>query len=190
MKSNEKDIPATRKKAKQLGSDIFTVKTVNPRHSFTFQDDAAILPRKLKYRRYVYQKGTYERVKRDSPPFCPSLWSRGFIHSNGSVVACGRDYAEEMKIGNVLEKPFSQMWNGPEFKEWRRQYYYERESLPLCNACDINFKYTEGGEFPEVIDFNLGLRQRTWRRIKKMAPRRVKEIVKTFLARLKLRTLS
>jgi radical SAM protein with 4Fe4S-binding SPASM domain len=86
----------------------------------------------------------------DVPCLRPLLMAN--IFSNGDVVPCCYDFDSSMKIGNVNERPFTEIWNGDAMRQMRRRILTEREALPRCKACGINFKLSTSGWFPEVLD--------------------------------------
>ncbi len=179
MKSNEHELPQMRKLAQRLKIDKFTVKTLNPSCGLTSMDNE-IIPENPEYRRYVYKSGTYERIRIDVP--CTRIWHMSNIFSNGDVVPCCYDYNSEMKVGNVFEKPFTEIWNGPTYRDLRRKIYYEKDSIPKCRECTINFKLSRNGWFVEARDFNIGINREIFDYMKRFAkavlPEKVIEIIR------------
>jgi radical SAM protein with 4Fe4S-binding SPASM domain len=117
-----------------------------------------MLPGNPKYRRYVYKQGTNERIREDG--ICRRVWTMPNIFSNGDVVPCCYDYKAEQKVGNVFEKPFREIWNANEYRELRKMVYNEKENIPKCSACYINFKLSESGWFVESEDYSMGVVER------------------------------
>jgi radical SAM protein with 4Fe4S-binding SPASM domain len=151
MKQNEHELARMRSFAKEVGVDVFTVKTMNPSCGLDANDEQ-LVPLDPKYRRYVYTAGTYERKRMDA--YCRKMWFMCNISANGEVIPCGYDYTSEMQVGNILQHPLSQIWNSPEVKNMRKRLYHEKESIPKCHECGINYELTEGGWFPEAINFD------------------------------------
>ena len=166
MKSNEDEIADMRRVARKLRVDKFTVKTAYPNRGATLNDEQ-IVPNNPEYRRYVYKPGTYERIRMNVP--CTKPWFLINIHTNGNVVACNYDYDQEMRVGNVFEKPLSEIWNGPACRELRKKLYYDKDSILKCRECDINFKLSKVGWFIEVLDCNLSIKRRVFNAAKKFA---------------------
>ena len=144
MKHNESEIDEIRETAKQLGVDIFTVKTVNPGYGPTANDEESV-PVDPDLRRYEYIEGTYQRVRVDA--ICNYVWTMSNIHSDGSVVACCYDYDSELKVGNIQEQKFTELWNGQTYRELRKKIYFNKESLIKCKDCNVNFKLARNGWF-------------------------------------------
>jgi radical SAM protein with 4Fe4S-binding SPASM domain len=53
---------------------------------------------------------------------CPWPWTRAFIAANGDVVPCCiLADADTIKMGNVFEQSFSEIWNSPAYRDLRRR---------------------------------------------------------------------
>jgi radical SAM protein with 4Fe4S-binding SPASM domain len=152
MKQNEHELPAMRRFAKSSGVDIFSVKSLNPSCGLDAKD-IDLVPRNPAYRRYVYDEASFERTRVDC--HCRKMTFMCSISANGEVIPCGYDFSSELKVGNIAETPLSEIWNSPASQEMRRRLYYEKESIPKCAECSINFKLSKGGWIPEVIVFDV-----------------------------------
>jgi len=158
MKQNEHELPQIRDLARELGADIFTVKTLNPSCGTT-ATDCDLLPTNPKFRRYVYREGTFERVRINAQ--CFRIWYMANILSTGDVVPCCYDYDARLKMGNVYETPLSKLWNGPAYRALRERVYNQKDTIERCRDCGINFKLSESGWIVEAIAFNAEKRART-----------------------------
>lgn len=154
MRQNEHEVGRMRDFAREVGADIFTAKTLNPSCGLDSLDSESV-PLNPKYRRYEYQKGTFKRIRVDNS--CTRVFSMANIFAGGEVVPCGYDFKGELKVGSILEQPFSEIWMSRQFAEIRRRIWQEQQSIPKCKACIINFKFTKNGEFSEVTYFNQTL---------------------------------
>ncbi len=152
MKQNEHELPAMRRFAKRSGVDIFSVKSLNPSCGLDAKD-IDLVPRNPAYRRYVYNEESFERVRVDC--HCRKMTFMCSISANGEVIPCGYDFSSELKVGNIAETPLSKIWNSPASQEMRRKLYYEKELIPKCAECSINYKLSDGGWFPEVEFFDI-----------------------------------
>lgn len=167
MRHNVHELKAMRRFAKKLGVDVFSVKTVNPSCGRLSSQDQEIVPECPDYRRYVYKEGSYERVRADA--VCTRIWQMSNIFSNGDVVPCCFDYAAELKIGNVFEEPLSRIWNGPAYRELRKKIFTQKDSIPKCRECDINFQLSKNGWFVESRHFWLPLSTRLEKAVRSLA---------------------
>jgi radical SAM protein with 4Fe4S-binding SPASM domain len=150
-KQNEHELESLRAKAKLMGVDRFSVKTVNPSCDSVFMDEGTV-PENPRYRRYEYKKGSYQRVRAEAD--CNYIWTFCTVHSNGDIIPCCYDYDATMALGNINTESISKVWNGPAFRDLRRKVTCERSSLKKCKDCDVNFKLSARGWFVESIDFN------------------------------------
>lgn len=151
MKQNEHELVSLRAKAKMIGADRFSVKTVNPSCDSHLTDEG-IVPENPRYRRYEYQENSFQRKRVDGK--CGFIPSMCVIHSNGDIVPCCYDYDGTMNVGNIHAQKISEVWNGPEFRELRRKVTCNRSSLAKCKNCGINFKLSPSGWFVESINFS------------------------------------
>lgn len=149
MKQNEHEIEEIENMARISGADLFTVKSLNPSCGLVARDEE-LLPVNPRYRRYEYIPNTYERARTDA--ICRRVWTMSNIFSNGDVVPCCYDYDSEMKVGNIFETPFTQIWNNSAYRQLRKRIYHEMQTIAKCNHCGINFKLTEHGWFVKAID--------------------------------------
>jgi len=149
MKHNQHEVDALRRLARKVGVDWFNVKTLNPSCG-SMDMDTTLVPEDKRYQRFAYDRKTGGRVRQKVPCVRPTLMAN--IFSNGDVVPCCYDFDSTMKIGNVNELPFSQIWNGDAMRSMRRRILTERDTLPKCRVCGINFKKSTSGWFPEVLD--------------------------------------
>ena len=157
MKQNEHELKDMKRLAKNLRVDRFTVKTLNPSCGLNAMDEE-LAPRNPRYRRYKYKENTFERIRIDPP--CRRIWFMSNIFSNGAVVPCCYDFDAKLKIGNILEKPFNEIWNSPAYQELRKRIFYNKDSIPRCRECTINFELSDSGWFVEYYDFNTSLLKR------------------------------
>ncbi len=141
MKQNEQDVEKLRRFARDIGMDCFTLKTLNPICG-TASMDEELVPQSVRYRRFEYEKGTMNRVRDDKP--CTRVWRMSNIFSNGDVVPCCYDFTAEMKVGNIFERPFTEIWNGAGYRELRRKIYEEAGDIRQCRNCVQNFKESTG----------------------------------------------
>jgi MoaA/NifB/PqqE/SkfB family radical SAM enzyme len=71
----------------------------------------------------------YESPRRNFRNECFSRWLRADVFPDGTVSPClGLD------VGNVREKPFSEIWNGPTFRRFRAELA-GRGLFPGCSRC-------------------------------------------------------
>jgi radical SAM protein with 4Fe4S-binding SPASM domain len=81
----------------------------------------------------IYTQDYYSRKNK-----CTWPWKRVFIAANGDVVPCCiiAD-ADTMKMGNVFEQSFAEIWNSPKYRELRRRIK-NHELYEFCKKCYID----------------------------------------------------
>jgi len=157
MRQNQHELPRLRSMARQLGADVFTAKTLNPSSGLESLD-SELVPDRLDYRRYKYKPGTFERVRVDAN--CRRIWQMSNIFSNGDIVPCCYDYDSTLKIGNIADQPLSEIWNGPAYRAMRERVLSEKDSIPHCRVCVMNFKLAREDWFVDQTHFTGSLRTR------------------------------
>ncbi|MFA7369095.1 MAG: glycosyltransferase [Kiritimatiellales bacterium] len=158
MRHNEKEISKLRRFARKVGADRFTVKTMNPGCGDVALD-AERVPLNPKLQRFAYRKNTWDRIPVKAA--CDRVMTMANIFSNGDVVPCCYDYDSSLKVGNVFETPFTDIWMSPAYCEVRRRIHEERAALPRCRNCHINFQLSKAGWYVEATDLTR-LRRPFW----------------------------
>lgn len=67
----------------------------------------------------------------DNQRRCLFVWRSLFIDPEGFAIPC--QHYGGMKFGNVLERPFMEVWNSPEYRRMRRTL--RKGLLPACSRC-------------------------------------------------------
>jgi len=80
----------------------------------------------------------YGTMRKNGTYYC-TLLTNGLIDWNGNVTAC---YAINKSFGNLLESPMEKIWNGSEFRKFRKTLL-KNNLLPICDSClykyNVNF---------------------------------------------------
>lgn len=72
---------------------------------------------------------------------CPWLFERLNIDSRGDVTLCGEDIAFRERFANILDRTIKEIWNGPEFTDFRSKHLSGRgDEIPICRTCP-DWKY-------------------------------------------------
>ncbi len=146
MKQNEREIATTRAYARAVGADHFVVKTLNPACGSTSLD-SEFVPDNPRYRRLAYRDGTLERIP--SPEPCARVWRMANVFSNGDVAPCCYDFGGSMRVGNITEQPFTEIWTGAAYRELRRTIHTEKDTVERCRQCVDSYVLSETGMFAE-----------------------------------------
>ena len=137
MKHNEHQIDDFHRLAEELGVDQATVIEPCVRNA---EQGALFLTESDDY--WLYEREIWEQEqrlvpKRFLPPnSCPWLYYSITIQDNGDVVSCCRDPQGNNIIGNLVEQPLADVWNGEKFQSFRRAVYTDQSKVSLCHGCN------------------------------------------------------
>jgi radical SAM protein with 4Fe4S-binding SPASM domain len=67
---------------------------------------------------------------------CTFPWYAMVICADGTVTPCPQDFHAVLKLGNAQEASLKEIWNGPAYRQLRRQFATDIESLTICRKCD------------------------------------------------------
>lgn len=76
---------------------------------------------------------------------CTFPWYAMVICWDGTVTPCPQDFMALMNLGNVHTASLQELWNGPAYRQLRRQMAADLPSLKLCHKCDRLARKTVGG---------------------------------------------
>ena len=118
-------IDACRRRSIELHWDV----AGRERHDFRPQErHVPPKPRKEAYDRWGW------RMKNHLPGFCRNVYDRLRIDTDGNVAPCSYSTDGELELGNLLETPFEEMWNGPRMQDLRRAHY-TWDYPSICASC-------------------------------------------------------
>lgn len=66
---------------------------------------------------------------------CDWLWRGCIIAVDGDVMPCCGAFAQSERLGNVLERPLSALWNSPAYQAARRAYAMGEINESVCSQC-------------------------------------------------------
>jgi radical SAM protein with 4Fe4S-binding SPASM domain len=83
--------------------------------------------------------------QRDQQPWkaCMRPWTTAYITANGNALPCcispfaTQDY-ESLKLGNVFEQSFDDIWNNERYQQWRSHLLSDRPS-EACAGCGVHW---------------------------------------------------
>lgn len=77
---------------------------------------------------------------------CHQPWVNFTIDFAGRVVGCCRDLRSEYVLGNLLEEPADEIWNGERMRHLRRALTQKRpQEIGICSACDVPWQGSYSG---------------------------------------------
>jgi radical SAM protein with 4Fe4S-binding SPASM domain len=90
-----------------------------------------------------------EAPERTLYTLCHQPWVNFTIDFAGRVVGCCRDLRSEYVLGNLLEQPADEIWNGERMVNLRRALTEKRpHDIGICKACDVPWQGSYSGRTP------------------------------------------
>lgn len=85
-----------------------------------------------------YNRGGHIDVDcREDRKQCEWVHQKAYINYKGDVILCCSDYHYDVVFGNVMERPFGEIYNGAEYRAYRKAHALGRgKEMPLCDKCD------------------------------------------------------
>jgi radical SAM protein with 4Fe4S-binding SPASM domain len=92
------------------------------------------LPLQNKFRRYELTGEKYV-LKNKLPDRCARMWFNPVITWDGKVLPCCFDKNADHIMGDLYEDSFSEIWNGPKYKIFRKRIFTARSQTEICRNC-------------------------------------------------------
>jgi MoaA/NifB/PqqE/SkfB family radical SAM enzyme len=70
-------------------------------------------------------------------PYCSRPWRGITVLSDGDVVCACPDVSKTNRLGNVIQDPVKDVWNGPGYAALRRAIEEDIERVPVCVGCPL-----------------------------------------------------
>lgn len=107
-----------------------------------------------------------ERVQASNVSACSAFWKSPVVSWRGDVTTCTRDNLLENRIGNLAERPFSELWWGPEMARRRAAVAAgDYRGLPPCGACfiprSLNHAELSAADIQRQADYDASLHGRS-----------------------------
>jgi radical SAM protein with 4Fe4S-binding SPASM domain len=94
------------------------------------------LPKDTFYRPRKSKSEILEELRRIYPGYCPQSVLRLKVDNEGNAYPCCVGVGEKLKLGNVVEQTFDEIWNGPTNQDLRRGML-TGDVPDLCQACNF-----------------------------------------------------
>ncbi len=131
LRHNEHEIDDIRKLAKELEVDQLRLKTAQ---IYSKEDITTFLPLNPKFRRYKIIDGDFE-LKFGIKNRCKRIWENPVINWNGDMAVCCFDKEASIKLGNIKEQSFKQLFQGKRFNSFRQAILKNRSKFEVCRNC-------------------------------------------------------
>lgn len=132
LKTNEHQIPAMKKLAKELQVDRLEFKSAQ---IYDFEQNHDLIPKNTKYSRYTKAgDGSWTLMKRIRNR-CFRMWSGAVITWDGRVVPCCFDKDAKHQLGMLERNSFEEIWRSNAYDDFRKQLLSDRSKIDICMNC-------------------------------------------------------
>lgn len=132
---NEHQIPQIRQLAKSINATI----SLKSMQILEKADIGSWMPLNGRFRRYKIKEGKYI-IKSSLPDRCARLWFNPVITWDGKVVPCCFDKNAEYVMGDLNHDSFSEIWDGPKYRIFRKSILSGRHMIEICRNCTSGLK--------------------------------------------------
>jgi radical SAM protein with 4Fe4S-binding SPASM domain len=132
VKPNEHQIPEIYKLAKEIGIDEVKLKSAQV---YEYEQGNPLIPTIEKYSRYAMQSDGGYRLKNKLVDHCWKLWHACVITWDGIIVPCCFDKDASHKMGDLKDNTFEEIWDGPNYQEFRSKILKGRSEIDICSNC-------------------------------------------------------
>jgi radical SAM protein with 4Fe4S-binding SPASM domain len=132
FRTNEHQVPALRKLAKELGVDKLELKSAQV---YNYKEGNPLIPVNESMSRYK-KKGNGEYVI-DNPLYnhCLRMWRGCVITWDGLVVPCCFDKDAAHLLGDLKKQNFREIWRGEAYDNFRKILFSARSGIDICRNC-------------------------------------------------------
>lgn len=135
FKTNEHQLDDFHRLASELGVDEHQVISPCVR---TVEQGRELLPTDRNY--WVYSPEAFAQgelaMRRPPNNCCEWLYTTMTVQANGDVVPCCRDPKGKHVLGNLLNQPLHEVWNGQKYRALRKAVGSRQRELDLCRLCE------------------------------------------------------
>ena len=140
-KENEDQIPEMMNLAKDLGVDIFSLKTLSRHDQDSSWEDS--LPSDQSYLRFEYGTDGQPIRKKNT---CKKMWNHVTVFQDGNVFPCDYHVNDTTSMGNAFDgegSSFKRVWFGDNFRKFRSRFTSGDLTGLRCESCDLNYVSTD-----------------------------------------------
>lgn len=132
FRHNTHQLGEVRRLAKDLGVDKLELKTAQV---YDFEKGSDLIPTEDHYSRYRQNGHDSYHIKNDHLNKCWKMWHSCVMTWDGNIVPCCFDKDAKYTMGNILDQPFSEIWNGDHYQEFRSRLFSNRKEIDICKNC-------------------------------------------------------
>ena len=134
-RKNEQQIPSVKHLARKMNASL-KLKSMQIINQEAFE---TWLPSRQEFVRYKKKEGAYT-IKNRLPNKCARLWFNPVITWDGKVIPCCFDKNAVHIMGDLNEKSFRDIWEGPEYRAFRERILSDRNTIEICRNCTSGLK--------------------------------------------------
>jgi radical SAM protein with 4Fe4S-binding SPASM domain len=138
VKPNEHQIGEVKQLAKEIGVNDVWLKTAQV---YDYENDPnQLIPTIEKYSRYRKNKEGGVTIKNPLQNHCWRAWHATVITWDGLVVPCCFDKDAQHKLGDLKGKPFREIWQHADYRNFRAKLLESRANIDICANCSEGTK--------------------------------------------------
>ena len=123
--------------ARKLGVDKIEFKTAQV---YNFEKGSELIPNQQKYSRYRQNGISGYSIKSNFLNKCWKMWHSCVMTWNGDIVPCCFDKDAKYTMGNIHNQTFTDIWNGPNYLDFRSRLFENRKEIDICKNCTEGLK--------------------------------------------------
>lgn len=132
FKPNQHQIEGVKRLGKELGVDEVKIKTAQ---IYDFENGNDLIPDSAEYSRYAKDSTGKYKIKNKLLNQCWRMWQGCVITWDGKLVPCCFDKDAKYKLGDLKTDSFQNIWNSPEYNQFRQSILKSRNKIDICTNC-------------------------------------------------------
>ncbi len=125
-----------KKLARRLKVDL-AVKTAQV---YNEKNNADMIPAETSYSRYGKKEDGSYVLKNRLYDHCWKMWHSSVVTWDGLVVPCCFDKDAQHRMGSFSKKPFREIWNSRNYRDFRKRILTGRKKIGICRNCSEGSK--------------------------------------------------
>ncbi|NVO20612.1 MAG: SPASM domain-containing protein [Bacteroidetes bacterium] len=132
LKTNEHQLTGLKAFSREMNVDKLTLKSAQLYHP----ESSQFLTNLEEKSRYKPDETGKPVIKGKLPNRCHRLWHAAVITWDGKVLPCCFDKDASHAMGDLNEYSFSEIWQQPPYKDFRRNIFSCRKTIEICRNCN------------------------------------------------------
>ena len=132
FRTNEHQVPAMRKLAKELGVDKLELKSAQVNN---YEEGNPLIPVTESLSRYRMKDDGHYVINNPLYNHCLRMWRGCVITWDGLVVPCCFDKDADHRLGDLKKQSFMEIWQGGAYDNFRKKIFSARSEIDICRNC-------------------------------------------------------